>query len=347
MQGLVFAGPGSIRHAVDLPHPVLEGPGDAVVAVLASGLCGSDLHPYLGREPARHGIVGGHEVVGRVTAVGSHVHVVGVGDRVVVPFSLSCGACRPCAEGLSSRCHEARLLGWGDPDPDGPALHGGQAQVLRVPLAEGSLVPLEDRIDDLAGVLLADNLPTAWYAAQRGGVGPGTRAAVIGLGAVGLCAVTACLAMGAAEVLAIDPVPDRRARAAALGAATASPDLRADGIVDVAIDAAGPAAAQQLAARLVRSGGRVSIIAVQTAEAFGIDPVTAYHRNLTITAGRAPVRSLLPDLLPLVLDGTLPVPIDAVITHPGRPLSEGPALYRQFADRADGLVKVVFDPTGG
>jgi alcohol dehydrogenase len=346
MEALVFEGPGAIGHRSDLPDPTAAGPGDAVVAVAMAGLCGSDLHPYLGREPARAGVVPGHEVVGEVVAVGADVHRVAPGDRVVVPFSLSCGRCRPCRTGLTSRCDGARLLGWGDPDPSGTVLDGGQASLVRIPMADGSLVPLDDRIDDRTALLLADAMPTGWYAALRGGVGPGSRVAVIGLGAVGLCAVAACLSMGADEVLAIDPVASRRAAAAGLGATTAWPAPVAAGVVDVAIDAAGPAAAQRTAARLVRPGGAVSLIAVQTEAAFGIGPVTAYDRNLTITAGRAPVRSLLDDLMPMVLDGRLAPPVDAVLTHPCVPLSDGPAAYRRFADHEEGLVKLAFTPQG-
>ncbi|CAN5178869.1 alcohol dehydrogenase family protein [soil metagenome] len=341
----MFDGPGAIRFATDVPDPQLEGPDEVVVEVLAAGLCGSDLHPYLGREGARAGVVPGHEVVGRVAAIGSAVTVAGVGDRVLVPFTTSCGRCEACGRGLSSRCETAQLFGWGDPDPDGRVLHGGQAQLLRVPSAEGTLVRLPPAISDLSGVLLADNLPTGWYAAVRGGVGPGSRVAVVGLGSVGLCAVVASLALGAASVTGVDPVASRRQRAADLGAAVAAPDgVQRIEAVDVTIDAAGPADAQRLAAQLVRPGGVVSVIAVQTAERFAIDPVTAYDKNLTITAGRAPVRSLLEELLPMVLAGRLVVPEAEVVTHSGLPLTEGPAMYRRFADHEEGLVKVVFTP---
>lgn len=341
----MFDGPGRIRQVTDHLDPRLEDDHDAVVRVVVAGMCGSDLHPYEGREVCRAGVVPGHEVVGVVTAVGGAVQRVAVGDRVVVPFSTSCGTCTACAGELSSRCARGQLLGWGDPDPAGRVLHGGQAELIRVPLADGSLVPLPDPIDDLAGLLLADNLPTGWYAARRGGVIPGSRVAVIGLGAVGLCAVVAALAMGAGEVLAIDRVSSRRERAAELGVLAVDPaDVPADPGYDVAIDAAGPPAAQQLAARSVRPGGAVSIIAVQTDAAFAIDPVTAYDRNLQITAGRAPVRSLLTELVSLVAAGQLAVPVDVVLTHPDRPLAEGPDLYRRFAEREPGMVKASFRP---
>ncbi|WP_370324621.1 alcohol dehydrogenase catalytic domain-containing protein [Euzebya sp.] len=345
MRGLVFEGAGRIVLRDDLPDPVVEDPDDAVVAVEAAGLCGSDLHPYRGHEPARPGVVPGHEVVGIVTAVGDAVRRVRVGDRVVVPFSLSCGICGACRRGLTSRCERSRLLGWGDPDPDGPVLHGGQAEQVRVPLADGSLVAIGDELGAATALLLSDNLPTGWYAARRADVAPGDAVAVVGLGAVGLCAVTAALAQGADRVVAIDPAATRRDAAVALGAEARTPDAVEGLVVDAAIEAAGPPAAQRLAADLVRPGGTVSVIAVQTAPAFAIPPVQAYDRNLTIRAGRAPVRAILDELVPLVAAGDVRVPVAEVVTHPGRPLSEGPELYRGAAAADPGLVKATFDPS--
>jgi alcohol dehydrogenase len=349
VEALVFEGSGRVVHRTDVPDPVPVDPGDAVVEVEAAGLCGSDLHPYLGREPARPGVVPGHEVVGRVAAVGPAVAGVRVGDRVVVPFSLSCGACVRCQAGLTARCVHAALLGWGDPDPAGAVLHGGQAALVRVPMADGSLVRVGEALPAGAALLLADTLPTGWAAVARGEVGPGAAVAVVGLGAVGLCAIVAARARGAARVVGIDPVAGRRAAAARLGAEVAAPDdagaLAAWRDVDVAVDAAGPPAAQRLAASLLVPGGTLSLIAVQTDAVFAVTPVEAYGANLRITAGRAPVRALLDVLLPLVRRGDLAVPDEVVITHPGRPLAEGPDLYRRFAEREPGLIKATFTPT--
>jgi threonine dehydrogenase-like Zn-dependent dehydrogenase len=239
------------------------------------------------------------------------------------------------------------LFGYAPPDDDAvPALHGGQAELLRVPLADGTLVAVPAGMTDEQALLLADNFPTGWYAAERAGVEPGGPVAVVGLGAVGLCAVAAAFALGAGAVLAVDPVDGRRERAAELGAVTALPDealAAADAMAGIGavIDAAGPPAAQALAFSLVRPGGTLSIIAVQTADRLAFTPVDAYDANLTVRMGRAPVRSLLDRILPRIAAG-LQVPAAAVVSHPRIALADGPALYRRFAVREPGLVKALF-----
>lgn len=380
MRGLLYQGPGDIRFHGSLADPAITAADQVIVAVEAAGLCGSDLHSYLGREAARAGVVPGHEAVGHVVTTGADVRRFTPGDRVIIPFSLSCGECPPCRAGLSSRCVHSALLGWGSPEPGGPVLNGCQAELVCVPMADGSLVAVGEDVAVSDALLLSDNLPTGWYAAARAGVSPGSSVAVIGLGSVGLCAVVACLGMGAGQVIGIDPVAGRRDLALRLGATeVASPEEVEDGLpddehggpdsrrppvgngssgaakwrrtaqgarqVDAAIEAAGPVAAQKLAAALVRPGGTVSIIAVQTATAFGIPPTMAYDKNLRIAAGRAPVRSLLDQILPLLDVGRLSLPGTAILTHPEVGLSDGPELYRRFADREDGLVKAWFDPS--
>src|SRR5690606_33005263 len=123
-----------------VPDPELLEPADAIVRVRAAGICGSDLHPYFGRERGLDaGTVLGHEFVGEVVAVGPDVRAVSVGDRVVSPFTTSCGRCRMCRIGLTARCPRGQFFGWVE---QGRGLHGAQAELVRVPLAEGSLVPL-------------------------------------------------------------------------------------------------------------------------------------------------------------------------------------------------------------
>lgn len=346
MRGLRLDGIEDVRYVDDLPDPAIVAPTDAIVRVTAAGLCGSDLHPYLGREPVRWGVVPGHELVGEVVAVGSRVAEVRPGDRVLAPFTTSCGACAACRSGLSARCEHGQLLGYGAPDaPPGDVLHGAQAELVRIPLADGTLVCVPEELDDATAVLLCDNLPTGWYAAERAGVTPGSTVAVVGCGAVGLCATAAAFALGAARVVAFDPVADRRDRARALGAEVGDPDDPPGGlVVDAAIEAAGPAPAQRFAAGLVRPGGTLSVIAVQTADAFGVSPVLAYDRNLTIRTGRAPVRSLLARLLPRIVAGEVVVPRDPVVTHPDVPLADGPDAYGRFAARTEGMGKVVLRP---
>lgn len=343
MRGLVLEG---VEHVAveDVPDPGPLAPTDAEVQVSVAGLCGSDLHPYLGREPARMGVVQGHEAVGTVVAVGNEVRSFAIGDRVIVPFTTSCGSCGPCRRGLSSRCVDGRLFGWGDPLGDAPPLHGAQAERLLVPLADGTLVGAPPGIDDTTAVLLSDNLPTAWHAVHRAEWSDGALA-VIGLGSVGQLAVAVALATGTGPVLAVDPVRARRAAAATQSGrvtALAPEEIGSfDTPITAVVEAAGPMAAQQMAGRIAAPGSTISIIAVQTGDRFGIDPVTAYDRNLTVRVGRAPVRSVLPSVLDRVLDGSLTVPT-GVVTHPDLPLDDGPAAYRAFADRTIG--KATFRP---
>ncbi len=348
MRALVFDGPGSISYRTDLADPQLEDERDAVVVLDGTGLCGSDLHPYLGREPARAGVIPGHEAVGSVVATGSGVVRVRTGDRVIIPFTASCGDCNPCTSGLSSRCDQAVLFGWGHPDrPEVPALQGMQAQAVRVPMADSTLVRIPDTVSIPQALLLADNLPTGWHAVRRADVSTGETLIVLGGGSVGLCAIVAAMQQGIDRVLAIDPVESRRAAAARLGARAIAPDdpeLDRLAPVGSVIDAAGTAAAQRLAVALCRPGATLALIAVQTEQTFGFTPVEAYDRNLTIRAGRAPVRSLLDELMPLVATGDLTTPEQVVFTHEGLPLKDGPDAYRRFADRSNGMIKAWFDP---
>ncbi len=351
MRGLVLAGVGDVRPADDLPDPVVEEPGDAVVRVALAGLCGSDLHTWAGREPFLPGVVPGHEAVGEVVAVGGDVRTVAVGDRVVVPFSTSCGACAPCRRGLSARCVRGRLLGWGAPDGS-TRLDGCQAEAVRVPDADGTLVAVPAGLDDAAAVLLADNLPTGWYAAQRVDVRALEPVVVLGCGAVGLCTVVSLHARGARPVIASDPVAGRRERAARLGARACTlaelPDVVAEatageGVAGV-VDAAGSAGSFATARDLVRPGGTIQVVAVPTRARLGLPPTTAYDANLTVRFGRAPVRSLLPEVVAAALDGRLRVPTGQVVTGPPLPLSDGPAAYARAASPTDGTAKLLFAP---
>lgn len=346
VRGLVLEATGRIAFREDIAEPDLLDPRDAVVAVTAAGLCGSDLHPYEGREAVRFGVVQGHEIVGEVLSVGSAVTAFKRGDRVLASFTTSCGLCDFCRRGLSARCVSGELFGYGPPDGARPPLQGGQAERVRVPLADSTLVAVPPAVTDAEAVLLTDNLPTAWYAAQRADITPGASVAVVGLGSVGLLALAAARSAGAGSVVAVDPVEDRRRRAAALGATTVDPEAAAkmEGQFDAVVEAAGTAPAQRLAFSLLRPGGVLSLISVQTAEHFAFTPVHAYDANATIRAGRAPVRSVLEDLLPRIAAGELRIPVETVVTHPAVPLEEGPGTYRRFAAREAGLVKAYFDP---
>jgi threonine dehydrogenase-like Zn-dependent dehydrogenase len=352
VRGLVLEGPGRIVVRHDLPEPALRDDRDAIVEVALAGLCGSDLHPYLGREPVRAGTIPGHELVGVVRAVGSAVAGLAVGDRVLAPFSTSCGACAPCRRALTARCREGELLGWRpveDPPPGAArGLDGAQAERVRIPLAATTLLRVPPSVDDATALLLGDNFTTGWFAAEQAGAAAGATIAVVGCGAVGLSALAAAAHLGAGALLAIDPVAERRRAAAELGALAAAPDGAAAALatlagegVDAVVEAVGDPAAQRLAFTLVRPGGTIAAVGVHTAP-FAFLPADAYDRNLTYRAGRAPVRALLDRLLPAVAAGRIRVPADQIVSERATPLADGPAAYRRFAAREAGVRKILF-----
>jgi threonine dehydrogenase-like Zn-dependent dehydrogenase len=216
---------------------------------------------------------------------------------------------------------------------------------MRVPYADGTLVRVPGGVSDVAAVLLTDNLPTGWYAAERSDPIEGEPAMVVGLGSVGLSAVVSLQALGADPVYAVDLIESRLALAAQLGAVPAMPggaDVPAD--LPAVVEAAGTANAQEFAFRMVGPGGTLSVIAVQTDAGFPFTPVEAYDRNITVRFGRAPVRSVLNRLLSTVEEGSLEIPEQVIVTHPAESLEDGPDLYRAFTRRRPGLVKVLFAP---
>lgn len=355
MQAATFQGVRQVR-VLDKPEPQVLDPGDAVVEVELAGLCGSDLHPYRGNEVGiEAGTTMGHEFTGRVVEIGSAVRRIRPGDRVLSPFSTACGVCGPCRRGLSSRCQQGALFGWIE---HGRGLEGAQAQFVRVPLADSTLLVREPTLSAVEALLLGDVVATGFHTAVRGGVDAASTVAVLGLGAVGLAAVLACRQRGAASVVGLDAVPERLELAAAFGA-TVVP-IAADGrtrtqeeIVDevrrltdpegvaVALDAVGSPQATELAVALLRPGGVLSIAGVHTEPHFAVSPAAAYDRNLTFCIGRCPVRSHLEELCQLQTAERMP--IERLVTH-RIPLREAGAAYRMFDERRDGCIKVLFEP---
>ena len=329
--------------------PVLEAPTDVLVEVSLTAICGSDLHVYHEREKGIDpGTTLGHEFVGEVVEVGEAVSTLVRGVRVASPFTTSCGRCFFCARGLTCRCPEGQLFGWVE---KGRGLPGTQAERVRVPLADSTLVPLPDSVPDEDALLLGDVLPTGWFCADLAGVDPSGSYAVIGCGPVGLMAILACRERGAERVLAIDSVPQRLARARALGADTAnhleeSPVAliheRTEGRgADAVLELVGSPAASRLAVDLVRPGGVVASVGVHTEERFAFSPVEAYDKNLTYRSGRCPARHYMDRLLPRLpaLHGSL----RSVISH-RLPLGEGPRAYAIFDAKEDGCTKVLLTP---
>jgi threonine dehydrogenase-like Zn-dependent dehydrogenase len=293
------------------------------------------------------GTVLGHEFLGHVIETGPGVRRFRRGDRVVSPFTTSCGACFYCRAGLTARCVRSQLFGW---VARGQGLHGGQAELVRVPLADATLVALPQEIPAETAILLGDVLPTGWYCAARADVPPSGTCAVIGCGPVGLMAVVAARAHGASRVFALDTVPERLALAERFGATPIAPGTDAGAAVreatlgrgvDAVLEAVGNAASHRAAIDLVRPGGTISVVGVHNEAGFPFTPAELYDRNLTYRVGRCPARHLLEPLLAWVLAGQ--VDVGSVFTHL-MPLGDGPEAYRLFDAKEGGCIKVALAP---
>ncbi|HSG46662.1 MAG TPA: alcohol dehydrogenase catalytic domain-containing protein [Longimicrobiales bacterium] len=348
MKAITFQGVQTLA-LQDVADPRIEAPGDVVVRVTAAGICGSDLHPYFGRETGLDpGTVMGHEFVGTVAETGSAVRTLREGDRVVAPFTTNCGECVYCTLGLTARCERGQLFGWVQ---EGVGLHGSQAERVRVPMADATLVRVPPGMDDAVALLAGDILSTALFGASLAGVEPGDLVVVVGCGPVGALAVRAALARGAREVVAVDAVPSRLALAALFGATavnfrTGDPAAtvreRSQGRgADCAIEAVGSPEATRLAADLLRPGGSIAAVGVHTEPHLALSPGERYDRNLRYAAGRCSARHYLPEALALA-EGEADL-LDHLISH-RLPLERGVEASRRFADREAGWTKVVLTP---
>ncbi|HEY2749468.1 MAG TPA: glutathione-independent formaldehyde dehydrogenase, partial [Polyangia bacterium] len=222
MKAIVYKGPRKVA-LENVADPTIESPGDCIVRITSTGICGSDLHMYEGRTSVAKGTVFGHENMGIVEEVGAAVVTIKKRDRVVVPFNVACGVCFNCTRGFTFACltvnPEGFSGGYGYAQM-GP-YRGGQAEFLRVPFADVNCLKLpgrpgDEHEDDF--VLLSDVFPTGYHATELAGVAPGTSVAVFGAGPVGLLAAYSALLRGAAEVYVVDQVRERLDKVRELGA---------------------------------------------------------------------------------------------------------------------------------
>lgn len=348
MQGVCFQSVEQVATS-DLPDPTILDPRDAIVRVTMAGLCGSDLHPFFGRETGLDpGTVMGHELVGKVVEIGEDARQTGgieVGDRVFVPFSTNCGNCFFCRQGITSRCEHGQLFGWVQ---DGRGLAGCQSEYVRVPMADATLMKLPEDVSDEAGLLLGDNFSTGFYCAEMANVKRGGVYVVIGCGTVGQLCVLAAKSMGAETIFALDPVAERRDRAESMGAVALPPNqdsltrIRAetDGRgADAVMELVGLPAAQSMAYQAVRPGGVMSVIGCHCTPHFSFSPADAYDKNLTYRTGRCPARHYMHLLCDRVLAGEFD--LSGFITHRFA-LPESQHAYDVFSNQRDGCLKAVF-----
>ena len=298
----------------DVPDSIIKHPTDALVRVTASCICGSDLHPYhqMTHEngPARMG----HELIGVIEDLGSEVTTLKKGDLVVSPFAISDNVCEFCRESLQTSCihHEATFL-------DGIADEGGQAEAIRIPLADGTLVKLpvaEDSALVPSLLTLADVLGTGHHAAKMAGVTPGQRVTVIGDGAVGLMAVLSAKRLGAEQIILMGRHTGRTSLGREFGATDIVAERGEEGIAKVrdltaghgahaVLEAVGHLPAYEQALGVVRPGGVISRVGVPQYEDAPIGFGSLFRHNIRLAGGPAPVRAYIEELMPDILDGTI------------------------------------------
>ncbi len=314
MRATTIHAPFDIRLS-EVPDPQVLRPTDALVRVRATCVCGSDLWPYRGINEITPGSRIGHEYVGIVEAVGDAVRGVTPGQFVIGPFAYSDGTCPHCRAGVQTSCDAGGY--YGSPDAEGLPVDGCQGEWIRVPWADGTLVPTPElpTDDQLADLLtLSDVMATGWHCATSASVGPGATVAVVGDGAVGLCAVLAARVKGASTIIAMSRHEPRQAIATEFGATVIVAERGEAGIervrrltdrvgVDVALECVGTDESMQTAVELTRPGGRVGFVGVP--HGVQLPVATMFSRNIGLAGGVAPVRRYLPELRDLVLAGTI------------------------------------------
>jgi threonine dehydrogenase-like Zn-dependent dehydrogenase len=324
MKAVTWQGKRDIR-VEEVPDPRIEAPTDAVVRITSSGICGSDLHLYEVLGPfLDKGDVLGHEPMGVVEEVGPEVTHIAPGDRVVIPFTIACGACWMCGQGLQSQCETTQVREQGM----GAALFGytrlygqvpgGQAEYLRVPQAHAGPIKVPHGPPDDRFVLLSDVLPTAWQAVEYADVPPGGSLAVLGLGPIGDMSARIALDRGAGRVIGVDLVPERLERARARGVETL--DLNdTDDLVetvrdltdgrgpDAVIDAVGMEAHGSPVGKLAHQMASLlpDALAAKMIETAGVDRLNAFHLAIELvrrggTISLAGVYGGMADPLPML-----------------------------------------------
>jgi threonine dehydrogenase-like Zn-dependent dehydrogenase len=340
MRGLVFLGDRKLELR-DFPDP-RPGPGEVVVAIRASGMCGSDLRPY---ELGQSSFVTGHEPCGVVAERGAGVteQQAPLGQRVMVHHYWGCGMCKHCRIGYTQMCvHGARVMGF--------SANGGNAPYLLAPA--GSLVPLPDELSFAEGAAIACGTGTAYSALKRLDVSGRDTLAIFGQGPVGLAATQLATAMGA-RVLAIDPLPERRQLACELGAAVAI-DSTAGSVVDAirelthgegadaTLDCTGQPEARANCARAARAWGRACFVGEHGTATFDMTP-DVIHKQLTMYGSWTFSTVLQAECARFAVDRG--VPLGKVFTDRFT-LDEAESAFRKFASRSMGKGVFVFEATG-
>jgi threonine dehydrogenase-like Zn-dependent dehydrogenase len=340
MRGAVLHAPGDVR-VEQLDDPTIDEPTDAVIRMSATCVCGSDLWPYRGAEPADK-LPMGHEYVGIVEEIGDDVKTLNVGDFVVGSFVISDNTCEICRAGYQSRCVHATFV---------HGTIGTQSDRARIPYADGTLVATPGQPDaDLIPSLLAasDVLGTGWFAAVAAEAGPGKTVAVVGDGAVGLLGILAARELGAERIIAMSRHADRQALAREFGATDIVEQRGDEGVTRIkeltdglgahsVIEAVGTQESMMQAIRSTRPGGHIGYVGVSHDVELPGDEL--FFGLVHLHGGPAPVRRFLPDLIDRIWRREI---------NPGKvfdlelPLAEAAEGYRAMDERR--AIKVLLRP---
>lgn len=388
MKALCWHGTNDIRcDTVDDPR--IEDARDVIIKVTSCAICGSDLHLMDGLMPTmKSGDVLGHEFMGEVVEVGSPNHKLKIGDRIVVPFNINCGECRMCKMGLYSVCQRSNRNGemaakqFGYPTAGlfgyshlTGGYWGGQAEYVRVPMADVAPMVVPEGMTDDDVLFLTDIFPTGYQGAEQCEIKGGETVAVWGAGPVGYFAIQSAKILGAERIIAIETVPERIALARKAGA-THIIDFKTEDVferikeithgegADAVIDAVGMEAdaahgqggiisaikekvvplqreyVLASAIRAVRPGGVVSVPGVYGGPV-AVDMGSIVQKGLTMRSGQTHVKRYLEPLTKLIQEGK--VDMTSLVSHKSTDLREGPDLYKAFKEKTDGCTKVVFN----
>ena len=376
MKALVYEGVKDVQ-VKNVGDPEIKDDDDIIVKVTSTAICGSDLHLIHGMIPNMpKGFILGHETMGIVEEAGKEVHRVRKGDRVIIPFPISCGHCWYCEHDLWSQCDNSNPNGevgaiFGYSKKFG-GYDGGQAEYLRVPYANVGPFKMPDELSDEQVLFLTDILPTSYWGVENGGVKKGDTVVILGCGPVGQLAVKWAAFMGAERIIVADPVKYRLDHAKRVNDVETVNIEDHDntgeyikeithGGADVVVDCVGmdgkmtvmekvetvlklqggSKSAIEIASQAVRKGGTVSLVGVYGAR-YNMFPLgDFFSRNITLKMGQCPVQSYVEPILNLIREER----IDAtdIITH-RLPLDKGDMGYDIFDNKKDDCIKVVLKP---
>ena len=348
MKAAVFTGPGRI--ALERKPVPQAGPGEAIVKVTMTTICGTDVHILKGEYPVEPGLTIGHEPVGVIAELGAGVEGYTLGQRVVVGAITPCGQCHACLEAHQSQCGGHAMGGW----RFGNTIDGCQAEYVRVPFAAANLAPVPDGLSDEQVLMCPDIMSTGFGGAENGAIRIGDTVAVFAQGPIGLCATAGARLRGASRIIAVDTVPARLEMAKRLGADHVIDYRQTDPVqaileltdgqgADVTIEALGTQQTFESCLRALRPGGTLSSLGVYSGK-LGL-PVDAFAAGLgdhkLITTLCPGGKHRMRRLMNIVASGR--VDLRPLVTH-RFPLERIEEAYELFANQRDGVLKVAIVP---